>query len=411
MIFRIPVSTDSVRSFKDPHLPKTKIVHALVAVNDLPRDIPLDPDPRTPKPQGPIVKRITESLRSNDGRFHLLNRGICISAKAVDLDTKQNILKLHIPAEESYGIIDGGHSYHAITSVVSSLRDALGGGEMQTGRSALPFLQNQYVHLEVLVGIEDHLADIAEARNFSVSLKAWTLAGYRDKFEWFLDALGDDFRQFIKVSENDPEPVGILDLIQVMCAMNPTLFPPSVAPLEAYKNAGKCLDYFVEPEDKFAFRKLEPVCRDIVKLYDYVRCHWQEAYNAEDEFGRRGRFGARNIVQKRQRNRAAMATYYFLGAEAGAVKGDIPIEKGFAIPLISSFRALLEEREGKYHWYTHPFQFFDQHGTKLVRVIMTANDNVGDNPHTVGRDPQVYTALYSEVRRWYLEGKFANLGD
>ena len=104
-----------------------------------------------------------------------------------------------------------------------------------------------------------------------------------------------------------------------------------------------------------------------------------------------------------------MATYYFLGAEGVPVKGDIPIEKGFAIPLISSFRALLEERSGKYHWYANPFKFFDKHGTKLVRVIMTANDNAGDNTNAVGRDPQVYTALYSEVRRWYLEGKFAKL--
>src|SRR5688572_15547917 len=102
MIFKIPVSAEAVRSIKDPHLPKTKIVHALVEVNNLPERIPLDPDPRIPKPQGPVVKRITESLRSNDGRFHLLNRGICISAKAVEFDPKQNILRLQIPDEEAY---------------------------------------------------------------------------------------------------------------------------------------------------------------------------------------------------------------------------------------------------------------------------------------------------------------------
>lgn len=163
------------------------------------------------------------------------------------------------------------------------------------------------------------------------------------------------------------------------------------------------LDYFVDKDDRYAFRKLDPISRDIVKLYDYIRAHSQEVYNAEDESGKRGRFAARNIVHQRKRNRTKLATYHFLSAEGGAVKGEIPIEKGFAIPLISSFRALLEEQDGKYDWYTNPFQFFDQHGTKLVRVIMTANDNAGDNTNAVGRDPQVYTALYSEVRRWYLE--------
>jgi hypothetical protein len=402
MIFRIPVAQELVRSFKDPHLPKTKIVHALVAVNDLPNNIPLDPDPRTPKPKGPIVKRISASLKSNDGRFHLLNRGICISARAVEFDPKVGILKLQIPSDEPYGIIDGGHSYYAITSVVSSVRDTANTARAE-GVKVSSLLANQYVHLEILVGVEEHLPDIAEARNFSVTLKAWTIAGYREKFEPFLIALGDDFRRFIKTSENDEEPVGILDLIQVMCAMNPTLFPPSVAPLEAYKNAGKCLEYFVEKDDRYEFRKLDPVCRDIVKLYDHIRARWKDVYNAEDESGKRGRLGARNIAEERKRNRTAMATYYFLGADGNPVKGDIPIEKGFAIPLISSFRALLEEHDGGYHWQIDPFEFFDQHGKKLVSVIMAANDKADDNANAVGRDANVYTALYDSARRWYLE--------
>jgi hypothetical protein len=37
---------------------------------------------------------------------------------------------------------------------------------------------------------------------------------------------------------------------------------------------------------------------------------------------------------------------------------------------------------------------------------MQASDRAGGDPHQVGRDPQVYTALCSEVRRWYLEGRF-----
>jgi hypothetical protein len=110
-------------------------------------------------------------------------------------------------------------------------------------------------------------------------------------------------------------------------------------------------------------------------------------------------------MQKRQRNRSALATYHFLGEEP--VQGELPIEKGFAIPLISSFRALIvNDRKGKLKWYTDPFQYFDEHGSHLVRLIMTASDQAGGDPHQVGRDPQVYTSLYSEVRRWYLEGRF-----
>lgn len=397
MIFSIPVSTDHVRSFKDPNKNNIRIIHALIRVTDLPNDIPLEPDPRVPKVKGPVTKRIFDSLISNDGRFHLLNRGITISAKQVEFDNKNDVLKLQIPHGDAYGVIDGGHTYRAITS-------ATAGSESDEG---MP--EAQFVHLEVLVGIERFLADIAEARNFSVQLKAWTLAAYREKFDWFLNAIGKDNSQYVKVSENDAEPVGILDLIQVLSAINPNLFAPSSAPVEAYKNAGKCLEYFIEKDDRYGFRKMEAVCRDVLRLYDYVRFHWKDAYNTEDESGKRGRLGGRAEAHLRKRNRSALATYYFLDPKAGPQKGDLPVEKGFAIPLMSSLRALLREKEGAVEWYTDPFKFFDEHGPKLVKLIMAASDAANNDPHVVGRDAQVYTALYSEVRRWYLEGKLAKI--
>src|SRR6266404_765881 len=359
--FKFPVSPDHIRTFKDPTQKKIRIVHALVGVHELPVSIPLEPDPRVPKIKGPVTKRITNSLNTNDGRFHLLNRGITISAKEVEFDSRHGMLTMSIPEGDAYGIIDGGHTYKAITSSVES-KNAISNGD---GEDALP---QQYVHLEILQGIEGHLADIAEARNFSIQLKAWSLANYKHEFEWFLDALGEDYRRYIKVSENDEEPVGVLDLIQVMCAMNPILFPQSSPPLEAYKNAGKCLEYFTDKDekgkvrDKHQFRKMASVARDIVRLHDFVRFNWKKAYNAGDESGRKGRLGKRTETQIRKRNRKALATYYFLDAKKGPMEGDIPIEKGLSIPLISSFRALLEERSGKLRWSTDPFKFFDRHG-------------------------------------------------
>jgi hypothetical protein len=396
MVLTIPIAQEQIRSFQDPNRSSIRILHALVRVLDWPDNVPLDPDPRVPKEKGPVVKRISASLGRGDGRFHLLNRGITLSVKKAEFDNQVGTLRLFLPEDESYGIIDGGHTDFAIKSTVATHRSA---GTEET-------LGNQYVHIEILSRIENDLADIAEARNYSAQLKSWTLASYREDFKWFLDALGVDFCRSIKVSENDPEPVGILDLIQVMCAVNPSLYEPtSTSVNEAYKNAGKCLQYFVQSEDVYKFKDLKPICKDIVRLYDYIRYKWKDAYNAEDEAGRRGRIGARTEMKSRRRNRSALATYHFLEDEP--VQGELPIEKGFAIPMISSFRALIErDRKGKLKWYTDPFKYFDEHGSHLVRLIMTASDQAGGDPHQVGRDPQVYSSLYSEVRRWYLEGRF-----
>jgi hypothetical protein len=216
---------------------------------DLPENIPLDPDPRVPKVKSNVTKKISNSLKTDDGRFHLLNLGITLSVKSVEFDNKRSVLTLNIPEGDVYGIIDGGHTYDALTTVVNFLhKENADNDDVEN-----PVLPTQYVHIEILEGIEGYLADIVDARNYSVPLKDWTLARYRGKFDWFLNALGDDYKQYIKENENDEKPVGILDLIQVMCAMNPTLFPQSKPPVDAYNSTGKCLAYFTAEDDPHGF--------------------------------------------------------------------------------------------------------------------------------------------------------------
>jgi hypothetical protein len=415
MNYHIHASAEHVRSIKDPNSEKIRIVHALVNINNLPHNIPIDPDPRTPKVRGAVPKRITTSLQSNDGKFHLKNRGITISAKHYEFDNKKNVLTLLIPEEDDqYGILDGAHTYECIKRAVSEERRRTAKesatdeqGKPPTDAEEAPVFPNQFVHLEILERIEIDLADIAEARNFSVQLKAWTLANYRDKFEWLLKSLGEPIAEKIKVSENDPQPVGILEVIQVISAVNPCLFADEKPALEAYKNAGKMLAAFIAEEDRHGFKKMARVAPEILRLHDYVRFHWNSKYNAPDETGKRGRYGATKEAQesKEKRNAKAKATYYFLEAPE-TVSSEGPIDKGFSIPLISGFRVLLEERDGGFCWLTDPFAFFDRYGTKLVRLIMNASDQNNRDPHLLGRDPQVYQQLTSEVRRWYLEARF-----
>ena len=59
-------------------------------------------------------------------------------------------------------------------------------------------------------------------------------------------------------------------------------------------------------------------------------------------------------------------------------------------------------------WFTDPIVFFEKYGNKLKRTVMNARGAKDCDPDTIGRDPQVYQQLTSEVRRWYLESKFEN---
>lgn len=396
MLYHIPVRSEHVRTIVDPNVKGARTIYALVQLTDLPQ-LPLDPDPRVPKQRGPVVNRISKSVVAEKGTFHLLNRGITVSAETAEYDTRTGILRLNLPDDsDAYGILDGGHTDYAIRTTVSGMTD-----ERRD-------LLEEFVRLEIMVGIESHLADIAEARNYSQSLKEYTLDNYRGEFNWLLEALGPGYREYVKASENDEQPVSVVDVIQILSAVNPYLFPETKAPVEAYKNAGKCLEWFTHSQDAYGYKKMESIALTVLKLYDYCRLRWKDAYNQPDDTGRRGKFGRKAEASIRKRGRQALSTFYFYQQNGQPAQGEYPVEKGLALPLLSGFRALLlEDSAGQINFYTDPFNFFDEYGKKLVSVIMTASDNAGNNPQIVGRDPQVYHNMYSEVRRWYLESQFA----
>jgi len=422
MKHEIRIDEGQVRSFRDPNTPKIKIVHAFVNINDLPENLPLDPDPRVPKQTGEVPRRILTSLLSNDGKFHLKNRGITISARKAEFDNRTGVLNLDIPeGEEEFGILDGAHTYDCIRRGVKQERRLLtdkAPARLKPATEGARVLEKQYVHLEILEKVQGVLADIAEARNFSVALKAWTLANYRDKFDWLLGAFGVPFSEkVIRVSENDPQPVGILEVIQVVAAVNPFLFEKERPAQDAYKNSGKMLQAFIDDDDRHGFRKMEPVCADIMRLFDHIRLNWKTHYNAPDESGRRSRYGRTKEGQEAKAKRTALAkaTYYFTNGSMNSkgafildgepFQGEEAVDKGNSIPVISGFRVLLQERDGKLEWITNPFEFFDRYGAKLLGSLRTASESAEDNS-AVGRDPQVYRQMTSDVRRWYLESQF-----
>lgn len=394
MRYQIPAMQDNVRTFKDPNGDESRrIVVALINLRDLP-DLPLNPDPRVPQEKGDIVKTIRRSALSNDGRFHEKNRGITISAHAADYDNKAKILTLDLSeGDPAYGIVDGGHTHHAIRTAVAEASKNISSDDPLTA---------QFVRLEIMVGVETELAAIAQARNFSEQLKAFSLSAYEGKFEWLKKALGKK-SDCIEFRENEGQPVPVMEVVQVFCALNTQMYPTEdTSPVEAYNNAAKCLKAFVADNDANGFQAFRKIADDVVCLYDYIRRFWDGKYDEADEHGRRGRIKARTEMDKRQRNRESKLIFYFLEDEP-VKKDSLPVEKGCAIPVLSSFRVLLNKNDatGEYEWIRNPFEFFDKHGTKLVREAMRASADKGGDMHLVGRDKEVYRNLHRLARLEY----------
>lgn len=404
-VLTIRVHPDRVRTIADPNFdgregrPYMKTVYALVNVFDLPHAeidgkrklrLSMAPDPRVPKPSS-VTKEISSSLDSWNGTFHLLNRGITISARGADYDNQTKLLKLDLPDEERYGVLDGGHTTHSIETVLQHANPA----ELAESDAT----RDQFVRLEILIGAEDYLGEIARARNTSMAVKVFSLKNKAGEFDWLKKAVAPYDRK-IRWSENDPEEFPVLELIQILAACNAIQFGANDHPIEAYKNSGKCLEYLLAPDDRFGYRRLAPVAKDIWRLYDTLRYRWWGFYNKPHPVtGKPGRAGRTAEVRERKRGKASLMRYVTLDVKGDPAAGDKHVEKGLAFPALAGFRALLEvgPDDGKAQWKTDPFKFLDQYGVLLVRTVMDASDSRDKDPHIVGRDATVYDLVYRTI--------------
>ena len=109
--YRLPVSQDNIRTFKDPHTENLSIIHAFVKVRDLPNgEIPDDINPRSHekvKETGKIPENITETLEERPELFHLLNRGCLVLAKRAWYDNQSKLLHFIVDSKEENGMVDG----------------------------------------------------------------------------------------------------------------------------------------------------------------------------------------------------------------------------------------------------------------------------------------------------------------
>ena len=92
------VQGNSFRKMDDPFENGKSRKYVFYAhVTDVPDGIPMATNPREQKLTSGVAKAIETSLCSNDGYFHLKNRGIVLSAKKCTFDNNRD-LKVSIAA-------------------------------------------------------------------------------------------------------------------------------------------------------------------------------------------------------------------------------------------------------------------------------------------------------------------------
>ncbi len=125
-------AVESLRKFTDPQDPARARYFAVVETKNLPVDFPLETNPREQNLNSRVAKKIRDSfLSETSGQlFHLLNRGLLISAASVSFDNQKDEITIAMTNNQTHGVVDGGQNQTLVT-------------------------EPRFVTLEIMTGVED----------------------------------------------------------------------------------------------------------------------------------------------------------------------------------------------------------------------------------------------------------------
>lgn len=339
---------------------------------------------RDPKMTGSVPDAIRESIRGNPDMFAFLNRGIVISVEAAQFDNKTNMLTLSLRDPALHGLLDGGHTYN----ILMEQRDSL----------EFP----QFVRLEVLEGFKpEDIPNLVDARNTSNQVRDQSLMNLSGEFDKLKKALSKApyadliaYKEYEVMANGDPKPIDVRDIIAILTAFDREHFDDKTHPINAYRSKAACLTHFAA--NTKSYQKIYPIATDILELYDLIQLQLPELYNKV----RGGKFGhLTGVTTYKGKHRDHL---YFINKDS---KYGVPA--GFTYPILGGFRALLEEKGGRYIWGKE----LDPRDMLTNGLGETLADTIGNfaldarNPSKTGKSPLVWQACYQAVRVEYLETK------
>jgi hypothetical protein len=375
--FKVKAST--FRKLDDPfENGKSKKYVFYVKVDDVPDGIPMATNPREQKLTSAVARAIEDSLCSNDGYFHLKNRGIVVSASRVTFSNQKEEVTIEFDDNALHGNIDGGHTYKIVCEHKDEKLD-------------------QYVQFEVMTGVEEIIEDLARARNTSVQVDDKSMAELANKFDPIKEGLeGMPFFRRIAFKQNQIETdnetgknMKMIDAREIVAIINMfdiDNFNEKFQPTQAYSSKAKMLSmYLKDPEH---YRKFVNIAPDIFDLYDAVETEFAETYNVTG-----GRYGRKK----------------YSGYKDGAVVGKskfgqndltYKIPDGLLYPVVAAFRTLVvNATTGKYEWYNgeEPIAVWERCKNDITSKVMNFAASIGDNPNAVGKDSNIWDLAYMTV--------------
>lgn len=386
-VFQFPVAF--ARRIPDPNFRIEQDAEAnierhilIVPVRQLPKNLSLNPNARTPNIRRQVYRKVEASLLNEDcapGTFHLKNKGITLIAKSV----KQKAEDLYqVTFDERHGIVDGGHTY---TLIQSHMDD-----------DSLP--DDQFVKVEILTGVPDPwISDIAGGLNTSVQVQDISLQNLEGAFDWIKkELISEPYFDRIAWSENEAGEFDARDIIAIMTCMSIDSYPNNGEqhPVVAYEKKSAVLKAFGDDFDKNrgeTYCKLRPLLKDILVLHDTIRYDFYEVWNASG-----GKAGALKIFDSKKSDKARFE-FMFINK-----KSKYRLTSGALFPILAAFRwMVVEDKKSKtYKWnggFNAVLRRWHESAGELVRATVEKGKEVGRNPDAIGKSRAHWAALHKTV--------------
>jgi hypothetical protein len=312
---------------------------------------------KNPRINSRVAKQIRESLLNRDGvqdAFHLAHLGITIIATEFEkLDGREDAyrlkFKLDLSDEPEDGIVNGLHTMAVIENLL---------------KDEIDISEQQYVTFTVITGISDEdrttiIPFIAKGRNTVLQVKEESIDNLMGRFDTLKAVIEPmPYSDRIGWEESANRDYHVLDVLAIMTALNPVLYPNDnggtsevTHPIIAADHKRGCLKRFESNPD--SYDQLARLLPDMLHLYDLIRSDARDAYN-DATGGRGGKLRIMNSNKRKDGTTKEDDIYFpFIRSEKRSYgkHGTWELTYAATFAILASFRNFLVENEdGTFEW-------------------------------------------------------------
>ncbi len=384
----------SIRTMASPYSKEDKdettletIYYLLVNMRDLPAGISMEVNPRKPNMKTDVGRELLAAVSEPETDFYINNRGIVISAKSLTFDTSSSEVSIDLGSPdhpddlETYGILDGGHTYTAIMKQRGQIPDDL----------------EKYVRIEVITNIQN-ITRVSDARNTSREVSDAALFNLDERFQEVRDAIkNESFADKISYKDNEGKEIHVVSLLRLLYAFDIDKYPDnSAAPIQSFSGKAQVFKRYSIAYTTPFYQALTKELPKLALLYDTIEREIPLKYK---EYKHRSgvstpRFGnvrgVENVAEKNGKptGKTVPSTY-------SRTPMNYQIASGYVFPIFGAFRFLLkfDKETGKVSWEFDPMELWNEVGIDLVQNTFEGSNN----PQLAGKDKRLWHENYRIV--------------